>query len=115
MIPFGIIFQQKKVECHKTCFLRDFGESESAKFYSSGNQGVKKWPGPRGSGSSGFPVASLDRAFTLHVWGKIKQEIMLWTTNEAQKWLIIIMEYGSMGCQDFKGGIQNKIDFWPKN
>ena len=30
-----------------------------AKFYSSGNRGVKNWPGPREMGSSGFPVASL--------------------------------------------------------
>ena len=46
---------------------RGVGESGSAKFYSSGNQGVKKWPGPPGTGSLGFPMASLDRAFTLHV------------------------------------------------
>ena len=31
----------------------------SAKFYSLGNWGVKKWPGPQAMGSSGFPVASL--------------------------------------------------------
>ena len=35
--------------------------------YTLGNRGVKKWPGPMGTGSSGFPVASLDCT-----WGCMK-------------------------------------------
>ena len=31
----------------------------SAKFYSSGNLGVKKWPAPQGTWSLGFHVTSL--------------------------------------------------------
>jgi len=35
------------------------GTSGKAKLYSSGNRGMKKLPGPQGTGASGFPVASL--------------------------------------------------------
>ena len=52
---FGIIFDKKEVEYHKTCFFGILGEywrgpwgTGSAKFYSSGNRRVKKWPGERG-------------------------------------------------------------------
>ena len=57
---------RKEVEYHKTCFFGVLGEywrgprgTGSAKFYSSGNRGVRKWPRPRGRGSLGFFMASL--------------------------------------------------------
>ena len=62
-----IFYKKKEVEFHKTRFFGVLGEqwwgpqgTGSAKCYSSGNPGVKRGPGPQGTGSSGFPVASLD-------------------------------------------------------
>ena len=58
-------FNKKVVEWYKTCFLGDLKEKWWGPqgirewCYSSRNRGVKKWLGPRGMWSSGFPVASL--------------------------------------------------------
>ena len=50
--------QNMLFRCPRVIVARPRGTG-SAKFYYSGIRGVKKWPGPWGTGSSGFPVASL--------------------------------------------------------
>ena len=92
MTSFGIIFlQKKKWNIIKHAFSGSSGNSggnlEEQGLLNSIPRGIgsEKRPGPRGMGSSGFPVASLNCTFTMHnsMYGQKSKE----SSGQIQKYV----------------------------